>query len=145
MGASILGDSENYSLRSLRFFFGLLLKYLDSEAICEHTSSVRLLFSLEARGPGYPKDRHEIRLIKENEESLVTLIDVLNLTPMNPALHNPPGLSLPPVCQAGHVPPAPLPSATHSTTTTVFSLVSPDPKTSPLEEYADRWMVVLRI
>ena len=72
------------------------------------------------------------------------------MTPFDPLLHNRPGQSLPPARQGTHVPSAPLPSLTHSTTTmtppevsiqySVFSystsrmtlsLVSPDPKTSP--------------
>ncbi len=58
---------------------------------------------------------------------------------MNPALHNRPGQRLSPARQpACHVPRSPfngprspLPSPTHSTTTPIFSLVAPDPKTSP--------------
>ena len=50
---------------------------------------------------------------------------------MNPPLHNRPGQSLPAARQGAHVPPLPLPSLSFSTTTTIFSLVPPDPETSP--------------
>ena len=56
---------------------------------------------------------------------------------MNPPLHNRPGQSLPSARQGAHVPPLPLPSLSFSTTTTIFSLVPPDPETSPFEEYRD--------
>jgi len=73
----------------------------------------------------------QIRLIA-NEDGHVTFTGTPNITSMHPALHNRPGQRLPlgPLSPC-HIPRSPLLSPTFSTTTTVFSLVTYSPKTSP--------------